>query len=966
MLTAGAPALAQDPPQETPPAPESDPGAPAEVDDELSEAEEALRESEPTDGERQGPGSADPGVESAAESEGAAPPDEDIDEVVVTGYRKSLDLALLKKQMSVGQIDAIVADDIADFPDLNLAEALQRMPGVAIARQNGQGFRVTVRGLTGLYTRVRVNGIEARGAVGNNNSRDFDFNLFASELFNSVVIHKTASADLEEGSLGAVIDLNTARAFDYAPGFTAVANAVGTYNDLSTAVTPRVTGLVAYHDPDGVWGAAMSAAYSRVRLSTVTNDTVSWQRAPFRSVNGVVCADNPDDPGCLEVNDAFHPRIPRFDQVDVRAHRLGLTGGFQLRPGPSTEIRLDGLYAMYNPETTLREMYPLLRNNEGQTDVSNYTLVTYPERFGRGNDSLVAATLDNAWARSENRRETAESRFQQVTLALDHDFTGDVYLRAIAGTTRSISGVPHDTTTFYDNRAYDGYRFDLTDLESPVFSFEGLDVADPTNFVMPELRDRVGEREGGFDNVRVNLHYDVVPSLNFVAGFNYKRATFQNRNWNRDGTVCALELFECDTDGDGVDDVLGPTGLPDRTSQLEYRGDAGDQSTDAWAVADTDAWVGALGYYDVPLSDTFGDERVTENNVGGYLQARGEVGLGSGMRLLYDAGLRYVQTFQSSRGLTSGAFTTVERDYGDLLPSANTALWLNDELVFRVAAARVMSRPELAFLSPGVGVESFGYTINRQNPYLDPTRANVLDLAVEWYFGEGAILSLAGFLKGIESFPTQESRIGTYASTGLSQDLLIPLSPAEQSPNGEGNCGNEEGCWNITERVNGPGATVRGFEAGFQAPFRALADDLPVVVRDMGLVANYTYVDAEAEYDFFGNAVRERLVGLSNSSFNGTVYYDDSKFSARASLAFRSNFLAGGPNNQGNLWVVAAPNARVDLSSSYNLSDQLRVSLEALNVTDTPNSSVVDIDARRNNNYSRFGRTVLLGARYSY
>ncbi len=944
--------------------------AQADVDEMLRQAEAEEGASRP--GAQSAPGTESPPAtavspsDAAAESEGEAPEDE----VVVTGYRRSLGLALRKKQMATGQLDAIVADDIADFPDQNLAEALQRIPGVSIARQNGEGNRITVRGLSGLYTRTRVNGMEARGSIGNNSTREFDFNLFASELFNSIVIQKTASANVEEGSLGATVDLNTARAFDYKPGLTAVANAVGAYNDLSEAVTPRVTGLVAYNDPAGLWGAAVSAAYQGVRLDTVSTDTVAWQRAPFRSVNGVVCTEVENDPGCLEANDAFHPRIPRFGQDELRGDRLGLTGGFQLHPGPSTEIRLDGLYALYDWEQTQRRLFPLIRNNEGQTDLYDYTLITRPDRFGVGNDSLIAGTLDNAWIRSENVRNEVEARFQQLTLAFDHDFTGSVYLRALAGISRSRSGAPHETTLNYDNRSYDGYRFDLTDDEAPVYAFEGPDVTDPANFVVPEVRDRVGTRLGGFDTAQVNLHYDVDTPLNFVAGVSAKRSTYERRDANRDGGVCDLGLYDCDTNGDGEPDVLGPTGDLDSTTQLEYRGDVGAGSATRWAVPDADSWVQAFGYYDAPLSDNVGREEIIETNLGGFLQARGEVGLGAGgMRLLYDAGLRYVQTLQTSRGLIpegeEQVLQVIDRDYGDWLPSANAALWLNEELVFRLSAARVMSRPVLAYLSPSTGVDSFGYTINSQNPYLDPTRANAVDLAMEWYFSDDSVLSLAGFYKDIESFPTQESRVGTFASTGLPQTALIDLSPAAESPNGEGNCNNPDGCWNITQRVNGPGASVKGFEVGFQAPFRAFASELPVVVRDMGFVANYTYVDAEAQYDFFGNEVSERLVGLSNSSVNTTLYYDDSTFSARASLAYRSDFLANGPNNQGNLWVITEPNARIDASSSYNVTDQLRISLEALNITDSAFSNVLDIDASRRGVYNRFGRTIFLGARYS-
>jgi iron complex outermembrane receptor protein len=121
-----------------------------------------------------------------------------LEEVIVTGFRRSLEEALNIKRDSVGTVDAIVAEDIADWPDQNLAESLQRIPGITITRDSGEGRNISVRGLSGEYTRVRINGIEAIAATGGeggpNRGRDFDFNVFASELFNSVVVHKTAAA----------------------------------------------------------------------------------------------------------------------------------------------------------------------------------------------------------------------------------------------------------------------------------------------------------------------------------------------------------------------------------------------------------------------------------------------------------------------------------------------------------------------------------------------------------------------------------------------------------------------------------------------------------------------------------------------------------------------------------------------------------------------------------------------------
>jgi iron complex outermembrane recepter protein len=138
------------------------------------------------------------------------------------------------------------------------------------------------------------------------------------------------------------------------------------------------------------------------------------------------------------------------------------------------------------------------------------------------------------------------------------------------------------------------------------------------------------------------------------------------------------------------------------------------------------------------------------------------------------------------------------------------------------------------------------------------------------------------------------------------------------------------------------------------------------VIKGMGLVANYTLVDSEADYDFSGNTVTERLIGLSNRSYNATLYYDDTIFGARLSVAHRSDFLLGGPNFTGNLWEYAEDETRLDFASSYNLNEHLKFSLEIINLLDTPSANTrVDVDAERRNLYAHTGRNFLLGARYS-
>ncbi|MFC3213342.1 TonB-dependent receptor plug domain-containing protein [Novosphingobium panipatense] len=145
-------------------------------------------------------------------------------EIIVTGFRKSLEAALNVKREAISAVDAVVAEDMAKFPDQNLAESLQRIPGISIQRDGGEGRAITVRGLGAQFTRVRVNGLEtiatSSDGASANRDRAFDFNVFASELFSSLVVHKTAEASLDEGSLGAVVDLNTGNPLAGKAGFT--------------------------------------------------------------------------------------------------------------------------------------------------------------------------------------------------------------------------------------------------------------------------------------------------------------------------------------------------------------------------------------------------------------------------------------------------------------------------------------------------------------------------------------------------------------------------------------------------------------------------------------------------------------------------------------------------------------------------------------------------------------------------
>ncbi|WP_443027972.1 MULTISPECIES: TonB-dependent receptor [unclassified Sphingopyxis] len=894
------------------------------------------------------------------------------DEIVVTGFRASLGAALNVKRESVAAVDAIVAEDIAKFPDQNLAESLQRIPGITIQRDGGEGRGITVRGLGSQFTRVRVNGLEtvatSTDGASANRDRAFDFNVFASELFSSIVVHKTASAELDEGSLGAVVDLNTGNPLAGKGGFTAALSAQGSYNDLSEKVGPRAAGLLSWVNDAGTLGFAVSAAYSDQKTLELGNNSVRWAQARFDSVDGTPCWTAANSGGtyipsaaCNEVSLAFHPRIPRYGEIAHDKKRLGITGSIQFAPSDATKISLDGLYSSFKHQRRERWAEVLLRSNERSINVSDYEI--------DGDNNMISATLDDAWVRTEHYLRKAKTEFWQVGATWDQDVSDTFRFTLLGGMSKSTASIPLETTIVFDDRDAQDYRYDYSDMKNPLLTF-GTSVTNPANFQLAEIRDRPSEVANKFRTAQLRTEWDISDDFTVKAGGVYRRFDFSSIAFTRDTVVCG---------NGGVDRVLGTLacspssafgpaavyGFPVNSglAELFTLGKAGQPSgtTTEWLVANLDATTAFTKLYDrVAAVDAGNNRAVREEVTGGYLQfdAKGELG---GLRYALNAGVRYVHTDQRSSGLSSGAAVTVERSYEDWLPSMNLALFPHDDIIIRAAVADVMTRPTLGNLTPGGTVDGFNYRINYGNPFLDPFRATAYDIAFEWYFAPQSIFSVALFKKDIASFPVATTTSGTFASTGLPTSIIPPSSPASINPEGQ--------IWTINSIGNGEGAKLKGIEVSLQAPFKFL----PGFLSNFGGIVNATYVDSDADYSVAGpsivpgganvGAIRNgTLFNLSKRAYNGTLYYDDGKFSARASVSYRSRY-ADANSGTGNVFEGYGSTINVDASVRYAITDNIEISVEGINLTDEYRYRFTDIDADRNYENNHFGRTFLFGAR---
>ena len=830
----------------------------------------------------------------------AAGADETGQDIVVTGFRQSLQAALNVKKNSVAAVDSIVAEDIAKFPDQNLAESLQRIPGISIQRDGGEGRAITVRGLGAQFTRVRVNGLEtvatSTDGASANRDRAFDFNVFASELFSSLVVHKTAEASLDEGSLGAVVDLNTGNPLKGKAGFSGALSVQGSYNDLAKTLGPRVAGLLSWRNDADTFGASVSAAYSKIDTLELGNNTTRWAQARFDSVNGTPCFYSANTGGtpvsnaggfyrpsaaCDQAALAFHPRIPRYGRIEHDRERLGITGSIQFAPTEHTTISLDGLYSKFNETRDERWAEVLLRSNERAIDLVN------PKFDTQGN--LIAATLNDAYIRTEHYQRKSSTEFYQFGGTWDQDITDKFRFTLLGGFSKSDASIPQETTIIFDNKSGQGYSYDYTDSRHPVLSFGPTSVTDPANFQLSEIRDRPSDTVNRFRTVQLRLEWDVAQGFQIKAGGVYRRFSFDTAGFTRDTVVCG---------NGGRDLVLGTLNCSSNTaiapgsvygfpvtaalSQTVNLGNAGQPAgtTGTYIVANLPAAAAFTGLYSrTPVIDASNTRGVVEKVTGGYLEfdAKGSL---LGLDYALNVGTRYVKTDQSSYGINSGVNVTVVRSYDDWLPALNFALYPTKNVIFRAAVAKVITRPTLGNLTPGGTIDGFNYRITFGNPQLNPYRATAYDLALEWYFAPQSIASVAVFKKDVESFPISQPTSGTYASTGLPLSLIPPGSPAAANPEGQ--------LWTITGNVNGTGASLKGIELSVQAPFKFL----PGFLKNFGGIANATFLDSTATYTVSGPAVTACVVTTPTAACGFGPLVSATRTSTLFGLSKKTHFCA--------------------------------------------------------------------------
>lgn len=881
-------------------------------------------------------------------------PAEEDDAIVVTGFRAALETAVATKREADQIVESISAEDIGKLPDNSIAEAIARLPGVTAQRIDGRDQVISVRGLAPDFSSTLLNG---REQVTTADNRGVEFDQYPSELIGGVDIYKTPQAGLVGQGLSGTINLKTIRPLAYgrsAFGVSARGEILsnGKLNSGSDDKGYRVSGTFIDQFANDTVGVLLGVAH--MSSPSQIERFNSW------GYPGV------DADGNLAIGGAK----PYVQSNDLK--RSGVIGSVEWEPNDSLNTRIDAYYSNFQDDQILRGIeFPLIWG--GRPLEPGYTaedgLVT--EGTFEGVKGVVRNDANSRDADLYSIGWNAEYQTGPWTLVGDVSYSRverqDRILETNAGTSRGGGNGPFDTVTVrLDDEGY--FRIEPT-----------LDYSDPTLIFLTSPQgwggDVIPNGQDGYLNMpstqdeltafRASGQYEFasggIRSIEVGANYSMRRKTY-----TPDEYYLALAANVADpTHSTSVpipaDYLLDPTAL-------DYLGVPGMVSYDPFALVDS-------GIYDL-VSNPNADVAVKawdldENVFTGWFRANIDQPIGNGS-LTGNIGLQVVHTDQSSSGFasrqaTGGGLSEPMTDgdkYTELLPSMNLSFRFDESNVVRVGVARTLARPRMDQMRG-----SFNYTITEAyygstdpsftyfggsggNPRLRPWIADSVDVSYEHYFGGEAYLAAAGFYKYLETYIYDQKLLYDFTGFDYTPPAGAPAQPASF-------------LGLVTQPANGDGGRLYGFELSGAIPF----DLFTPALDGFGVLGSYSYTKSTVQPD--PNDPAKPIPGLSKHVASATAYFEKSGFSARASMRYRSGFLAevvGFGVSRVNR--MAKGETVVDAQVGYEFQsgplEGLGILLQGQNLTDEPFVTYEAGDERRVIDYQSYGRRYLLGLSYKF
>jgi TonB-dependent receptor len=893
------------------------------------------------------------------------------------------------KRDAIGVMDAVSAENVGEFPNSNIAEALQRIPGIAIDRNGGEGQFVSVRGLGPEFNTVLIDG---RRIASDTGTRAFDYELFPADVLASAEVYKTGEAWLPDGGIGGTINLKTLRPLDIGH-FKAITQGSGLYDRNTKDTSPQAFGLVSDTFADNTFGVLGSVSFQERRSqdSFVTED--GWLPESVASYGNAIVS----NPG--NVSNFFLPREEQWGVRDQFRRRLNIHAVFEWSPSDRVHFALDGMLDNYTLESnaTVLSLYqaispPIIKNI---ALAPNGTVLSDQTSFEFGNlnrlEGVPSFTRLGGFHADFKESDTLSSR---LDFAWSHAFTDP----ALAGNTgQSVIGL------FTNNVNPDGSVSPGHSSSAPLPTGQyytwtnnglGAPIVTPNSAILTahntlasqflhvaQFGNQTGDGTNGnnvsnrvfdvdFDNDYHPQNGGMLQALRFGLHFTYNQDT-SDYIQPVVSSICMYCGYFQPLVGPGYDGtgLLHPVSFPNHvgapppgqlygfsTAQyiaflqqpavLAYRDTLNGLAPGASAAQLAYNIANYGGYVGTLQPNSFS---VTERDYSGYIDAL----LGGGDRFPWkaDIGFRWVVTREEGHGgstvvesISQAGASQYDPTYGpnatafgdhtylNMLPDFNGQVTLlnlpEKKLIGRLGIAQTMTRPQLNYLAPNFAVNDLrpgSLTANQGNPDLKPYTSDNVDLSLEYYFGPTNYVAVAGFWKRISDFIVQTAEPVTVSVPG-GINITVP------DPN-INTAANTVTLQTLTPQ-NIKAATVKGLEVSGGYSF----DWLPSFLRHLGATANATWVGSSARFNPGGPLNQVFAIPGVSDTATATVYYDDGRVDLRASWSYRGSFLETLVNPKANAEpIIDSSFAQLDFRAAYNLPTNFakaQVFVQGINILD--------------------------------
>ena len=868
----------------------------------------------------------------SAHAQQAAQNATDLDTVQVTGIRGSMEKSLDTKREANARVEVVTAEDVGKLPAHNVADTLQRLPGVNISSSSADegGFdeadRVSLRGTSPSLTQTLINGHTVGSAdwfvlsQGNNVGRSVSYSLLPSELVSSVEVNKSSQAKLQDGGTTGTVNIITRKPLEFSKQFTAEGSIGAVRSDQAKSNDPQLSALFNYKNDEGTFGVMLQAFSQKREL-----------RREAQEIPGGFFTIEANDPVAKTNPDLVGVQVPGLLGSTLFEQTRKRTGGLvslQFKPTDDLSFVLSGFSSKLEANNYNRN-FMMFGNSFGKSQAPDPGYVVkdgvLTQASYAGKPGTNYAVYDMIY-----RESTAKTNY--ITLDADWQVSENLTAKFQAGTTKGTGETPRQYIAELLTANGGGASWTTHGNGSPVDWNVGGDLSP------------AGASWGGtwgnqqvtaidkekWTNVDFSQYFNagVLSSIDF--GARYAKHTREAKS------------PEGATPGNIWDALRGS---PTANYPGGFAGDIGGNfPRNIWyytpaalrnAVTNNSEW---LSGNDGPDGrHNYGAEwKVTEKNFAAYVQ-----GNFSGDRWSGNVGLRYVNikqdidTYATAMGSTVpdvkslfGAWTreAFENKHNRGLPSANFKYDLRDDLVLRLAASQTQTLPDYSAL----GASSYGSDLNRKggggNPKLKPVISTNFDANLEWYFMPRGMLSVGAYsmrLKDYVAFSTEKQMLFSELTNRLEE-------------------------YDISRPKNADGK-VRGIEVAYEQP----------IGEYFGVNANYTYADGSTEHTWADGT--DNLLGTSKNTYNVGAYFENDTFGARVSYTRRSSFLIGlsgaNPYYQDDFGTLSA-------SLSYKATDWLSISFDALNLNN-PTYKYYQTAAIPTSFYSN-GRQYYLNFRFKY